>query len=298
MVPRYVAVVLEGGLRPNTAAELIADRGAVLSFDGGSGYGQVVAAQAMAAGIARARDHGVVVVGLANAHHLGRVGAWAEQCAAAGLVSLHFANVCSMPIVVPWNGTVPKMGTNPICIGWPRRAAEPLILDFATSAIAVGKARVAHNMGQVLAPGLAVDDRGRPTTDPRVLVEPPFGGLLPFGLHKGAGLALVCSLLGAALTGAPTEREADPSTRRVLNGMLSILLDPAALGGAATHEDEAERFLAWVRDGQPGDGSFEFPGDPERRHEARRARDGISVDDVTWAELQAARAALVGRGRR
>jgi len=292
MIPRYVAAVKEGGLRPNAPARLTADHGAILNFDGQMGYGQIVGAQAMRAGIDRAGQTGVAVVSLANSHHLGRIGAWAEQCADAGFVSLHFVNVCSRPIVVPWGGSQPKLGTNPICIGLPRADAPPLVLDFATSAIAAGKARVAYNKGVPLEPGLAVDDRGRPTCDPGFIIAPPYGGLLPFGLHKGGGLALICTLLGAALTGSPTERVADASRLAIVNGMLSIVLNPAMLGGAASWSDESSLVLDWIGAEHSADAEMQFPGDPERRSKARRLAGGIPVDDATWAELQAARDSL------
>ena len=99
---------------------------------------------------------------LGNAHHLGRIGAWAEQAAAAGLVSMHFVNVVSRPIVAPHGGADARFGTNPFCAGVPLPGRAPVILDFATSVIAQGKTRVAHNKGERVAPGCLIDDQGRP----------------------------------------------------------------------------------------------------------------------------------------
>ena len=73
------------------------DAGAMLRLDGQRGFGQVVGREAMALGIERAKQHGSCVVALGNAHHLGRIGAWAELAAAQGLVSLHFVNVHLAP---------------------------------------------------------------------------------------------------------------------------------------------------------------------------------------------------------
>ena len=111
--------------------------------------------------------HGSCIVALGNAHHLGRIGAWAEQAAAAGLVSLHFVNVISRAIVAPYGGADARFGTNPFCAGVPFRGREPVILDFATSMIAQGKTRVANNKGELVAPGCLIDDHGRPTREPR-----------------------------------------------------------------------------------------------------------------------------------
>ena len=115
----------------------------------------------MALGAARAKAHGVCVVGLAHSHHLGRIGQWAEQCIAHGLVSIHFVNVLSRPIVAPFGGRDARLGTNPFCVGIPRPGGEPIVLDFATSKIAQGKTRVAYNKGVAVEPGTLIDDQRR-----------------------------------------------------------------------------------------------------------------------------------------
>src|SRR5678816_1917162 len=100
MVPRYVDAVLEGGLAVNAHVAVRQDSGALLTLDGGQVYGQ----EAMELGAARAKELGVCIVGLAHSHHLGRIGQWAEQCVDHGLVSIHFVNVLSRPIVAPFGG--------------------------------------------------------------------------------------------------------------------------------------------------------------------------------------------------
>ena len=246
MLPRYADAYLQGGLRPNAAVTTVLDAGAMLRLDGNAGFGQVIGAQAIDLGIARARSQGSCVVALGNSHHLGRIGAWAEQAAAAGLVSIHFVNVISRGIVAPHGGADARFGTNPFCAGVPLSGRPPVILDFATSMIAQGKTRVAMNKGELVSPGCLIDDQGRPTQEPRFTVVPPFGALLTFGGHKGFGLALMCELLGGALAAGMTQRDNDASQRRVLNGMFSVLIDPAALTDRVAFEAEAQAFIDWV----------------------------------------------------
>ena len=226
MVPRYVDALLEGGLAINEQVAIKLDTGALLTLDGRRGYGQVIGRQAMALGIERAQRHGVCIVGLAHSHHLGRIGQWAEQCAAEGLVSIHFVNVLSRPIVAPFGGRDARFGTNPFCVAIPRAGSDPIVLDFATSKIAQGKTRVAYNKGVALEPDTIIDNLGNPTTDPRYTVIEPSGALLTFGGHKGSGLALICELLGGALAGGETAQAAVDGRRRVLNSMFSIIVDP------------------------------------------------------------------------
>ncbi|MDP3172775.1 MAG: Ldh family oxidoreductase, partial [Polaromonas sp.] len=78
MLPRYVDAVLEGGLIPNNSLRVLLDTGSLLTLDGQRGYGQVVGQQAMALGMERARTHGSCIMTLANSHHLGRIGHFAE----------------------------------------------------------------------------------------------------------------------------------------------------------------------------------------------------------------------------
>lgn len=294
MLPRYVDAFLEGGLLPNAHVQAVTDAGALLRLDGQAGFGQVIGREAMALGIERARAHGSCIVALGNAHHLGRIGAWAEQAAAAGLVSLHFVNVVARSIVAPYGGADARFGTNPFCAGVPLAGRPPVILDFATSMIAQGKTRVAHNKGEPVPPGCMLDDHGQPTTDPRYAVVPPFGALLTFGAHKGYGMALMCELLGGALAAGMTQRNDDASRRRVLNGMFSVLVDPSVLSERTAFEREALAFLDWVQASPPreGYGPVQVAGDAERNSRARRSAEGVPVDGITWQEILDAAARL------
>jgi hydroxycarboxylate dehydrogenase B len=294
MIPRYVDAVLEGGLTPNASAKVLLDGGSLLSLDGQRGYGQVVGEQAMALGMARAKELGNCVLALANSHHLGRIGHFAEMAAGHGLVSIHFVNVLSRPVVAPWGGADGRYGTNPCCVGVPLKGKDPFVLDFATSRVAQGKMRVAHNEGRRVEPGYLIDEQGRPTTDPGVVVVPQangfFGALMPFGEHKGYGLAVACELLGGALTGGGTWHRPADATRAVVNGMLSILIDPQKLGTRATFEKEAMSFIEWLKQSPPGPDSdgVRIAGEPEREARAKREKNGIAVDDTTWQEIEAA----------
>lgn len=284
MTPRYVDATLDGGLVPNAQVRVTLDTGPLLALDGARGYGQVIGDEAMQQAIARTRAHGTCVMALANTHHLGRIGQFAEIAANHGLVSLHFVNVLSAPRVAPWGGTDARYGTNPCCIAMPIPDEPPLILDFATSAVAQGKLRVAYNKGEQVAPGLLLDDHGAPTTDPRYAVVPPHGAMMPFGEHKGYGLAVICELLGGALTGSGTEDGAHRAHSGVINGMLTIVIDPARLGTTEPFARYTERFLAWMR-GSPVAEGFDrvrIAGEPERETRARRSVDGIPVDVTTW----------------
>lgn len=294
MVPRYIEAVLEGGLNPNTAVAVKTDAGGVVALDGQRGYGQVVGVQAMSLAIERAQATGSCVMALANAHHLGRIGHFAEMAVERGLVSIHFVNVQSRPVVAPWGGGDGRYGTNPFCVGIPLAGQPPFVLDFATSRVAQGKMRVAHNEGRQVEPGYLIDEQGRPTTNPGVVVVPQpggmFGALLAFGEHKGYGMAVACELLGGALTGSGTWHRPADNKRAVINGMFTIVVDPKKLGTQESFEGEAKAFVEWLRQSPPAPGSegVLLAGEPERRARRQREAEGIALDDQTWAEIVAA----------
>lgn len=294
MMPRYVEALLEGGLHPNRKVEVKLDGGALLALDGGAGYGQSIGLQATRLAIERAKKHGVSITALGNSHHLGRIGQWSEMAIDQGLVSIHFVNVISFARVAAHGGADGRFGTNPVCIGIPLAGEPPFVLDMATSAVAQGKLRVAHNKGAKIPLGWLLDREGNPTDDPKWGVVQPFGAMQTFGGHKGYGMAVACELLGGALTGGGTWHYPEGTKRRVLNGMLSIVIDPDKLGTRVAFEREAREYLQWIRKSPPAPGfdRVRIAGEPEREYRAARERDGIPVDESTWKEILAAAAKL------
>ena len=285
MIPRYVEVLMAGGLHLNRTPDTVLDAGAITVLDGGMGLGQVAAFEAMRVAISKAGQHGLSLTGLRHSHHIGRIGHWAEQACAAGLVSLHFVNVISEPMVAPFGGSDARLVTNPVAIGVPRADADPLVLDFATSKLAVGKVRVALNTGHTLPPDVLLDARGQPTLDPADLFATPHGALLPFGDHKGSGLALMCEILGSALFGGPA-MHAVPVGRQIVNNMLTIVIDPAVFEPQGRLDAQIDALLAWVRASPAADAAapVQVAGEPEVRWRRLRAR-GIPIDPQTWQQL-------------
>ncbi len=287
----YLKLLAEGGIFANRRARIMKDAGALITVDGQQGYGLVIARQAIALGAGRARAHGVAVVGIRNASHLGRIGAWAEQAAAAGLISLHFVNTTGFGILVaPFGGSDRRLSVNPIAMGVPRPGAAPIIHDMSTGIIAAGKVRVAQNKGELVPEGCLIDAEGRPTRDPAALFADPPGALLTFGGHKGYGLSIFCEILAGALTGGGSSHPDNPDARRLVNNMLSILIDPERMNGIDAMATDLARLEDWVKASPPASpgGEILFPGEPERRLKAKRLAEGIPLDANTLDQLRAA----------
>ncbi len=288
MIPTYVRNLKVGNLQPDAHAEVIRDNGAVLLVDGKMGFGQVVGREATDIALERVKDTGIVAVGVRNCHHLGRIGSYGEQCGHAGFVSVHFVNVVGhAPQVSPFGGRERRMTTNPFCCVVPREGQMPIVLDMATSAIALGKVRVAHMKGESVPEGVLVDHEGQPTTDPHVMYEEPLGAMGPFGKHKGYGLAVMCELLGGALVGEWTAQPGNPRENTVVNHMLMFVLDPIAFGGVEGFNSEVAAMTDYLRSTTP---AIDFdrvriPGEPEQESMAERTAHGIPIDDNSWAGI-------------
>jgi len=289
LIPTYVDHFLDGLLIPNVSAELLGEDGPILRFSGNRGFGRHVGGEAMVAAIERCTHHGVVLMTLCNAHHLGRIGAYAEIALAAGLVSIHFVNVVDhRPMVAPWGGTQGRFVTNPICIGVPGTDNSPAtLLDMATSKIALGKARVAMDRGEDVGEGAIIDSDGCSSTDPGVIFDDPPGALLPFGQYKGSGLALICELLAGCLSGGGTIQPGNRRRGSIVNNMMTMLVDPVRLVDQKWLAREIDSLVAFVRSSDPIDSvqPVLLAGEPEllkRRH--RRSR-GIRIDRPEWSAL-------------
>ena len=290
MLGTYVDSFTARAIRPGAKP---ADRPAVPPFaviDANFALGHVVAIEAVDRAIEMAKGHGAGIVNVIRAHHMGRIGYYAERAANAGMISMFWANVYGRaPLVAPFGGTQARIGTNPHCIGIPRVGQPPLLLDFATSRIALGKARVAHTRGVPAPEGSLLDHLGNETRDPAVMFEDPTGALLPFGDHKGYGLALVAELLSSALAGGETIAELDDAGL-IANNLLAIVLDPTRLGqDLESISERIESYLRWVTDVPLAEGvdAVLAPGDPE--FDSRRMNAGsVELSAAGLTRLNAA----------
>ena len=293
MVPQYMAHRAQGFVHPNRQPQRVGGVEPFMVFDGQMGYGQPVTNAVVAATADVARRHGVAVTTLRNVQHVGRIGAYGDQFSSQGLMAVMFVNaVYVQPCVAPFRGTDARLMTNPICIAVPGRA--PVLLDFATSAIAMGKTRVAYNKGEQLPPGRVIDHRGQPATDPKVIWEDPKGALLPFGEHKGWGLAFVAELLGGLMASGPDSSVAPGVPCGLVNGLMMIALQPGRLIDGGWFDAAAVRLTEYVKASPAAEAAEPVlvPGEPEQATRARRDREGIPVDDTTWRQIVAAAEAL------
>jgi uncharacterized oxidoreductase len=295
-VPRYLQAVKDGFVVPNAKPSCSHDRGTIAAVDGMLSYGQIGAHFSTALGIERARTHGIAAVSLTRTGHIGRAGAWAEQAAAAGIASIHF--VCAPrpggAQLAPFGGADRRIGTNPIAMGMPVAGRDPVILDFATAAVAAGRVRLAAARGGKVPEKVIVDAEGNLTDEGKAFVGPPEGAILPFGGHKGYGLNLLGELFGAALAGIPIKYAGEERNTTTPNNVLQIFIAPDAFGHADSIAGNVSGFFEWIKESprQKGVDEILVPGEIEARRKRRQMAEGIDLNDSTWAQLGKTAAAL------
>lgn len=280
-VPAYVQQVRDGRLTPTATPAVVRETPTAAVVDGRWGFGQLTARRSMELAIEKARRHGIGAVAAISCNHIGRLGEWAELAAANGVVG--FVSVAMQGGTLhaaPYGGAERAMSTNPLAFGIPSGGTRlPVVVDFATTAVAEGKLRVAKAKGARLPPGCILDASGQPSTNPDDFYAG--GTMLPFGGHKGYGLAVVVELLSLALTGALASKRGS-----FASGSFYLCIDPNAFGSSAAYAGAVAELLERIKSVRPAPGFNEvlLPGEPE--HRSRQARqNGIPVDDTTWQAL-------------
>ena len=281
MLPIYAQSFSSGYANPNANSTVERIAPSVLRGDGDNGYYQLVAAKARNELIAIARENGIAAFTCANCHHLGALRFDTGPLAEAGLVALGVVNSLSM--VVPQGGVRPVFGTNPMSFACPRDGAEPVVWDQASSMVALMDIRMAAAEGHDLLRPAGLDTVGQPSTDPNAILETR--SLLPFGEHKGAAIAFLIEILGAALAGGTLSVDnADREAHGALNikgGATLIAIDPARFGNSAFN-DYVSRVCAEIE----GNGSARVPGDGRLKNRATSEAEGVRVSTELLTQLR------------
>jgi LDH2 family malate/lactate/ureidoglycolate dehydrogenase len=282
----YCERLRAGMLDPAARPVIVGEGPGSVHLDARNAIGHVGAQAGIDAAIERALAGTVCVAGVAGSNHCGTLAYFARQATERGLVAIGMST--APPTMVYFGGRTRAVGTNPVCIAVPRAGGPPITLDMATSATARGKIILAQQIGAAIPPGWAVDEGGRPTTDPASALA---GSVLPFAGPKGSGLAmmvdLVCGALVAGVAGPDVGDMYEDWTRPQRVSHLFVVLDPDGWQGR-------EEFLAYVADFarrvhalSPADGVQRvlLPGELEEQARSRAEREGVLLAEAVAADL-------------
>ncbi len=253
-LPYYVERIEGGELAVDTDPAVMEERGGLLALDGRHGFGQIVGERATGLALEGAARHAVSAVAVRNAGHIGRLGAFTERIADAGMVGILLVNFQGGDqLVAPFGSFERRLGNNPISIGVP----GPAVLDIALSVAAEGRVYQAQEHGEALPDGWILDREGSPSTEPSDYLAG--GSLLPAGGHKGYGLIVLVEMVVGLLTLGGMSGPGDPpfSNAFVLRVHRPGRSGPRRLSASAARvrgvgEERATRCRARPRSSCPG----------------------------------------------
>jgi len=276
-IPAYVKQIKEGTLIPDARPEVVEETGGSALVDGKYAFGHIAAAYATNVAVRKAKESKAAVVGIVRCNHIGRLGEWGSRAAAHDVVAIVTVGGGSGGIATPFGGAARALGTNPISVGIPGGETPDMLVDFATTVVAEGKIQVARAKGAELPPGCILDKDGNPSTHPEDFYNG--GVLLPFGGHKGYGLAMIVEMFGTALLPAAQYNRDGRG-----GGAVILAVDATTFQPLANYEKGADGTLQRIKAIPPARGFSEvlLPGEPEQRSKAERLANGIPIAEATW----------------
>ncbi|TBR41957.1 Ldh family oxidoreductase [Marinomonas agarivorans] len=282
-VEHYCQRLQQGGMKPDAVitAEKIAPSVAIVDGDDGMGHSAMIVATNTA--MALAQENAIGFVSVKNTSHCGALSYFAQMAAEQGFISISMTQTDTC--VAPFGGAERFWGTNPIAFGFPVENAAPVIVDMATSATAFGKLLHAKETGSKIDLGLAIDENGIETTDPHQAKT-----LLPFGQHKGSGIALAIDALTGMLMGANFSnhivRMYDDYDKMRKLASLMIVIDPSKFGGHNFANMMAQMVseLHQVKPA-PGFDKVQAPGEPQLTYLADCQENGVPITESIYHYL-------------
>ena len=279
-VQLYAQHVKEGRANGRAEPRIAHEKGAACLIDARGGLAYLAMELATREAARRAREFGVAFCGVTHSHHCGAMDYHLAPLAQSGLIGIGFTN--SPAAINAWGGRKPLFGTNPIAAVFPRKNAEPLIIDLSLTEVARGKIMVAAKEGKPIPLGWALDADGKPTTDAKAALT---GSMAAIGGVKGVLLALIVELLCCAMTGARFGFENDSffePGRPASIGHALLAIDPGALAGSNVYFERVETLIVTML----ADDGVRLPGDRRHQLAADARANGVTVPDALMNQLR------------
>jgi 3-dehydro-L-gulonate 2-dehydrogenase len=284
-VERFVDYIGKGWVDVNAKPTLDRSLSALEIYDGHLGPGIVNAVFSMNRATEMAGSNGLGLVGLKNTTHWMRGGTYGWQAADKGFIGICWTNTEScMPA---WGAKSGEIGNNPFVMAVPRKGGH-VVLDMAMSQYSYGKLEAARLKGHALPYPGGFDQEGRLTDDPGDIERTR--RLLPMGLWKGSGFAVVLDLVSALVSGGLTTAGIDKAGRGVCGRccQVFIAIDPLRISTQAFIDQAVDETIEQIKSSVPvaGDGDIRYPGERTLRTRQENTKLGIPVDDGIWSRVK------------
>ncbi len=284
-VEYYAERIAKGGINTDPKMKFEKTGPSTAILDGDNGAGHYFSRLGMEEAIKIAKENGIAIVGVRNISHSGALSYFVQQAANKKMVAISMCQ--SDPMVVPFGGSNPYYGTNPIAFAAPSSTGKNIIFDMATTVQAWGKVLHARSKNEAIPDDWAVDENGEPTTDPFKVQA-----LVPIAGPKGYGLMMMVDVLAGILLGLPygkhvTSMYEDLTEYRKL-GQLHIVINPEFFGNAEVFLETITNTMKELKEIKPAKGFDEvlYPGEPNEIQQAIYEKEGIEIVDDIYNYLE------------
>lgn len=285
-IPIYIKRMEMGLVNARAEIKTVHETPVSAVIDGGYGLGQATATKAMRMAIDKAKKCGVGIVCMNKSHHYGIAAFYSQMAAEEDMIGFSCANTTAL-MAAP-GGASKAIGNSPFSFAFPAKEQMPVIFDAACSAVAQGKIIVANINGQKIPDNWALDSEGNPTTDPAEALK---GFLLPMAGPKGYGIAVVMEILAGVLSGSDTGIHLGSIYNDLENpqdcGNFFMAIDLKAFGDPDEFKERMDGYILDMKNGKKAKTTKEIfmPGEIELKKEIQTLKDGIEIEDDTFAPL-------------
>lgn len=289
-LPVYCKRFEQGGLNPRPNIQIVREGPTTALMDGDAGMGHIISVKAMNLAIEKAGVSGVGVVAVRNSNHFGMAAYYSMMALPRDMIG--FCTSHGGRTLAAWGGRDPVVGNNPQSFAIPAGEELPIVLDMSHSVVAGGKIRFAARRGQKIPLGWGLDEEGNPTDDPNKVFESKW--FLPFGGHKGFGLAVVMEILAGILSGAfvgatsPRDVLHKDAARPSGSGHLFQAIDVQQFTPVNEFKEKVDYLVRLIKGSKlaPGFDRIYVPGEIEFLAKEKSLKEGLQMHISVYQELR------------
>jgi LDH2 family malate/lactate/ureidoglycolate dehydrogenase len=277
-LPRILAIAGdEKSKRERRPIKVVHETPASAMLDGGNNVGYVAVYRAAEVAIEKAKKNGIASVGVYDSYYSGRNAYFVEKVVREGLFCFHIAS--AKPRVLPIGGAGPALGTNPICFGFPSTNG-PVVFDMGTASLMWGELLLHAHLNKPIPEGIGFDGDGNPSTDAKEVLK---GGVVPFGDHRGYGLAFAVQAMGLLAGAAIPRKQAQDY------GFLFIVMDPKLMLPGGDFQQHMTDLVNGIKatKRRPGVEEIRIPSERAFREREQRRKQGLVFDRAVVDSLEA-----------
>lgn len=284
LIPMYLDWIKKGQLKPKAKITMLKETKTTAMLDDGGGFGFVVGKKAMEMAIAKARKYKMGSVGVKGPGHIGALYYYSMMAVEKDMVGITLCRGGGHG-AAPYGAAEGRLGINPLCIAIPTLIEKPIVLDMATTSVAMGHLDVMAVRGQKIPDGWLIQKDGSWSNDPTAFRNgkaAPVGFGYPYGEYKGYGLSVIVEALAGAIgSGCSLDEKGF--------GHVFTAIDPTGFCTIKEFKERIDSMIRHIKSAQkrPGFKEILLPGEPEWIEEEKRKIEGIFVDDVWWQNIVA-----------